>query len=98
MMVVSVIATSTPNGSSGAAVAGGGGVRLGICAEAPDRPKPTTRAAPTGSHKIREATIGISPAGPYPCDAVRRTWACRRWPAIHPNTRSGEPLVIKLLQ
>src|SRR6266849_10461281 len=99
MIVVSVIITSSPNGSSGVALIGGGGGTLGVCAAAPDRPKPIIMAAATGSHKIREATIGISPAEPSPRGAaVGRIWAADDGQAIYLNTRSGERLAIKSLQ
>src|ERR1700722_10056376 len=75
MIVASFIVTSSPNGSLGETLIEGGGSGLGTCAVAlvgpkpmvrPKpivRPKPTTAAA-AGSHNMREAIIGISPAGP----------------------------------
>src|SRR5215470_3962201 len=91
MIVISVIVTSSPNGSSGATVIGGGGDGLGVCARAPDRPKPITNAAARGSRKIRETTIEnlprtsartVGPLGPV--------WADRRWDhlfVLHDFTR-----------
>src|SRR5215472_5651186 len=63
MIVISVIITSSPNGSSGVTLMEGGGERLGVCAGASDRAKPITKAAARGSRKIREMTIEISPRG-----------------------------------
>ena len=57
-----------------------------------------TRAAATGSHKIREAIISVSPRGQPPDDAGMRTiWACGC--ADHYlNTRRDERLVINSMQ
>src|SRR5215831_17457779 len=94
MIVISVIITSSPNGSSGVTLMEGGGERLGVCAGASDRAKPITTAAARGSRKIREMTIEISPAGPVPGRRRRSAYG----PVDCRNTRSHKRLAIKSLQ
>src|SRR6202040_1313904 len=90
--------TSSPNGSPGATVMAGGGAGVGICARAPDRPRPVTKAANRGSRKIRETTIEI-PREPVPGGgAVRRNWTCSMMPGHFRNTRLHKRLAIKSRQ
>ena len=58
-IVFSVIVTCSPNGSSGKTMIAGGGVGLGVCAAAPDRPKPA-KATANASNRVRETAIEVS--------------------------------------